>query len=62
MVIASGIETLERDEQNWNTNLPMETTVEGMIISCRDVQEANAASPITFTVLGMTNAFKDEHP
>lgn len=62
MVIVSGIETLERAEQNWNTNLPIDTTVDGMTISFRDVHEANAASPITFTELGMTKLYSDEHP
>lgn len=61
-MIVSGIETLERAEQNWNTNLPIDRTVDGMIISFRDVHEANAASPITFTELGMTKLDSDEHP
>lgn len=60
--IVFGIDTLDSDEQNWNAYLPIETTVDGMIIFCRDVQEENAASPITFTVVGMTTSIREEHP
>lgn len=60
--IVFGTDTLESDEQNWNAYLPIETTVDGIIIFCRDVQEENAASPITFTVVGMTMSISEEHP